>query len=473
MTTGAFTCGDDDTGASAFDGGSVNNPLSVMNGTTTSTLRSDALYIATSTSNMLGLFNVDSSGNVSASGTLKSFGSITSAGGTFTSGLSITSGDVNIAAGGRFSINSVVVLDETTLGSGVVNSSLTSVGALSTGSITSNFGSINIGTDAITAGAASFTTVDASQLATLTSGFISSASSTISAPLHVLGNLNASSSLILGGAFSQTGLGDCDADNQTVAYDVTTGAFSCGDDDTGGAAGSAFSTHLTVTDGTTTSSVRSNALYIATSTSNMLGLFNIDSSGNVSVTGTITTFNSLIYKNSARPTRKVTLVPEFSGAVLTGDGTNNTGTMTSDFCEQGVSSDIPNLNTTDCENGQIHNYYEWTTSQATAQDYSIWVRWRVPDNFDSWPTDPISFYSRRTEITGTFVTTTLYDTAGTVEAEKVMTASANTWQQSSLEATFTGTYTPGSYMTFRIDMQADPSDSAYIGEIDLNYLANN
>lgn len=49
-------------------------------------------------------------------------------------------------------------LTNTILKSTVVTSSLTSVGILDGGSITSNFGSINIGADAITAGAASFTT---------------------------------------------------------------------------------------------------------------------------------------------------------------------------------------------------------------------------------------------------------------------------------------------------------------------------
>ncbi len=42
-------------------------------------------------------------------------------------------------------------------------------------------------------------------------------------------------SLYLGGKLEGAGLTDCDADNQTVAWDSTTGRFSCGDDDSGGA----------------------------------------------------------------------------------------------------------------------------------------------------------------------------------------------------------------------------------------------
>lgn len=39
--------------------------------------------------------------------------------------------------------------------------------------------------------------------------------------------------LYLGGRLEGVGLTDCDADNQTVSWDVTSGRFGCGDDDTG------------------------------------------------------------------------------------------------------------------------------------------------------------------------------------------------------------------------------------------------
>ncbi len=45
--------------------------------------------------------------------------------------------------------------------------------------------------------------------------------------------------LYLGGSLQGVGLTDCDADNQTLAWDATTGRFSCGDDDTGGSSVSA------------------------------------------------------------------------------------------------------------------------------------------------------------------------------------------------------------------------------------------
>lgn len=57
-------------------------------------------------------------------------------------------------------------LSGTTLAAGVVTSSLTTVGALNSGSITSGFGSINVGADSITGGAITGTTLTISDTAT-------------------------------------------------------------------------------------------------------------------------------------------------------------------------------------------------------------------------------------------------------------------------------------------------------------------
>jgi hypothetical protein len=61
---------------------------------------------------------------------------------------------LDIASGNDYKVAGSSVLTATTLGSGVIKSSLTSVGALDSGSITSNFGSIDIGSSTITASVA-------------------------------------------------------------------------------------------------------------------------------------------------------------------------------------------------------------------------------------------------------------------------------------------------------------------------------
>ena len=57
--------------------------------------------------------------------------------------------DWNLATGSVFRINNVSTLSNTTLGAAVINSSLTSTGALNSGSITSGFTSIDVGAGAI------------------------------------------------------------------------------------------------------------------------------------------------------------------------------------------------------------------------------------------------------------------------------------------------------------------------------------
>ena len=61
-------------------------------------------------------------------------------------------GGLDLVTGDAYEINNTSVLNATTLGSGVVTSSLTTVGALDSGSITSGFGDIDNGTSNITTG---------------------------------------------------------------------------------------------------------------------------------------------------------------------------------------------------------------------------------------------------------------------------------------------------------------------------------
>jgi len=72
----------------------------------------------------------------------KSLAYVSSSGDTMT-------GALNLSSGLTFKIDGTDVLSGTTLGSGILSSSLTSVGALNVGSITSGFGSIDTGADNI------------------------------------------------------------------------------------------------------------------------------------------------------------------------------------------------------------------------------------------------------------------------------------------------------------------------------------
>ncbi|MDP3997701.1 MAG: hypothetical protein U1C49_00705, partial [Candidatus Andersenbacteria bacterium] len=186
---------------------------------------------------------------------------------------------------------------------------------------------------------------------------------------------------------------------------------------------------------------------------------------------------SVTYSGSGRPTRQITLSPEYEGASLTGDGSSNVGTMTSDFCAASAGvGDIAGVNTTMCNtSGDLHSYYNWTTAEGTSQDYDVWIRWRVPDNFDSWAdSNPVNVYGKRTDATNNAVTVYVYDTNGTLENTGGTQVAGTSWAQTSVEASFAGTYTAGDYMTIQVHMTADTGgDSVQVGEISLDYLTNN
>ncbi|MBI5728997.1 MAG: hypothetical protein HY983_02005 [Candidatus Magasanikbacteria bacterium] len=130
-------------------------------------------------------------------------------------------------------------------------------------------------------------------------GLISNASSSFQA-LNISGNLNASSTIFVGGnlvpgANNSTNLGASGLSlanifSSSTAYlqnvTISGTCVGCG--------GSTFTGQLSspyfVTDGTTTSSLFANQFNIATSSANRLGLFGVDSSGNISVSGTSQTY---------------------------------------------------------------------------------------------------------------------------------------------------------------------------------------
>jgi hypothetical protein len=122
-------------------------------------------------------------------------------------------------------------------------------------------------------------------------GFVSGVSSSVSGVLSVSGNLNASSSLFIDGIIICTGTSALQVDaNGKVQCGVISGL-------SGSFNGQLANANLFVTDGTTTSTLRSDFLAISTSTANRLGLFNIDSTGSLSSSGTaqffgLTTLNS-------------------------------------------------------------------------------------------------------------------------------------------------------------------------------------
>jgi hypothetical protein len=117
-----------------------------------------------------------------------------------TTGLNLVSGDV-------FKINGTSVLSNDTLGSGVVNTSITSTGALNSGSITSGFGNIDVGSSNIDGGTITADTALVGTLSTASQPNITAVGALDSGSITSgFGNIDVGSSSIDGGAFTASTL---------------------------------------------------------------------------------------------------------------------------------------------------------------------------------------------------------------------------------------------------------------------------
>ncbi|MEK6838050.1 MAG: hypothetical protein AABX69_05340, partial [Nanoarchaeota archaeon] len=148
--------------------------------------------------------------------------------------------------------------------------------------------------------------------------------------------------------------------------------------------------------------------------------------------------------------RSIGLTPDYDNATLNPDGSNNFGTMILKY-------------------DSSHNYYEWTTSEPTTQDYDIVIRYRLPDGFSSFDaTIPIKLWNKVSATPGaTKVDVTMLDTAGvSVTLTGGSTLQNTTWTETTITMTG-GTFTAGGYITITIKMSADQAKVADVGELTL------
>ena len=173
-------------------------------------------------------------------------------------------------------------------------------------------------------------------------------------------------------------------------------------------------------------------------------------------------------------TGKITLTPEYPGAVMTADGSGNTGTMTSDFCSGSSLRNIPSTSNP-CGASEEHNFYTWVTTSQN--DYDIWIRWQVPTDFSDFAaSNAIQMYGWRTDNTATTsVTLSAYNSSGSQcgTSTNVATGTA-TWTQTSMSGTVTAagcTISAGNVIDLRIQMAAN-NKTVRAGEITINYQRN-
>lgn len=177
------------------------------------------------------------------------------------------------------------------------------------------------------------------------------------------------------------------------------------------------------------------------------------------------------------PDNVVTISPEFTNAVLHGTGV---GTMISDICSDALNiNDGSSSQPTICGANETYNFYKWTSPQASAQTYSIYVTYQLPATFKSFASGQTSIMGR-TDSSNSTVQYQIYRNDATSglspcgPAVTVSNGSVSSWQTGIANGAAdpsTCGFIPGNSIVFRINVTASQNASAYVGN--LNFIFSN
>lgn len=180
------------------------------------------------------------------------------------------------------------------------------------------------------------------------------------------------------------------------------------------------------------------------------------------------------------PDNIITISPEFTNAVLHGTGV---GTMTSDLCSSTLGiNDGSSGQPTICAGGETYNFYKWTSPQASAQTYSIYVTYQLPGTFKSFNSGQTSLMGRTDNGSNggsATVSYQIYRNAGSGltpcgTSSVVSTGTVTSWQTKSASGAAdpsTCGFTPGNSIVFKIDVVTSKNANAYVGN--LNFAFSN
>jgi hypothetical protein len=184
------------------------------------------------------------------------------------------------------------------------------------------------------------------------------------------------------------------------------------------------------------------------------------------------------------PDSVITISPEYTNAVLHGTGV---GTMTSDLCSDTLDiNDGTSGQSTICGTNETYNFYKWTSPQASAQTYSIYVTYQLPSTFNAFSSGQTSLMGRTdngpSSGTGTVQYSIYRNTGGSALAQCGSAVTVSTGDSTSWSiGTTTGSngasdpsacgFTAGDSIVFKIDVIANQNANAYVGN--LNFIFTN
>ena len=179
----------------------------------------------------------------------------------------------------------------------------------------------------------------------------------------------------------------------------------------------------------------------------------------VTTGGAISTISDRRVFNSDDRERTITrtYAPSYDSAAYEPDGTNNVGQLSVNNSGAAVT-----------------NFYTWTSTRSTLQDYDIVLQAKVPEDFVRWDTTPLSIQYRTTSAADTDAQLDILvtDTAGDAVTLGGDSTDLNATDWSTADITFTGTPTwqTGSGFLIYLRSFAKDSQEVQIGHLKLRYV---
>lgn len=165
----------------------------------------------------------------------------------------------------------------------------------------------------------------------------------------------------------------------------------------------------------------------------------------------------VVLSDDREQSTEVNLHAEFQNASYQADATENTGQLS-------VSLD----------NITLRNFYLWSSTRATLQDYDVVVRVSLPADFARWDSAPLSVSYRTTsaDAANSKVDVSLFDTNGTpVALGGSATGLASTsWGTSALTFDSGATWTAGQEFLVKFKLYAKDNYQAHVGSMKLKYI---
>jgi hypothetical protein len=173
------------------------------------------------------------------------------------------------------------------------------------------------------------------------------------------------------------------------------------------------------------------------------------------------------------PDNIITISPEYSNAVMHGTGV---GTMTSDICSDTLNiNDGSSSQPTICSTNETRNFYKWTSPQASAQTYSVYVTYQLPSTFKAFTSAATSLQAK-TDSSNASVAYEVYRSSGSGLAlcgSSISVATGNVSWQTGVAAAgsdpFTCGFVAGDSIVFKITMSSQSNANAYIGNLGFTF----